>query len=69
MTQHELDEHLLLTTKEAIARRFASNLPVSYHDERCPTDSHFIYEYRDGRKFLVLQDEFTMNYKAISQLE
>jgi hypothetical protein len=68
MTQEELDNHLRPTAEEAVAKRFRLGLPVSYRDDRCPTAAHFIHEYEDGRKFLVLLNESTMKYTTIRQL-
>ena len=52
MTQEELDNHLRPTVERVVAETFALGLPVSYQDERCPTNLHFIHEYEDGRQLL-----------------
>jgi len=69
MTQEELDNHLRPTVERVVAETFALGLPVSYQDERCPTDAHFIHEYGDGKQFLVLLDEVAMTHTVIRQLE
>jgi len=68
MTQDELDEHLRPAMEKAVADAFAKNLYVSYHDERCPSPAHFIHEYKDGKQFLILQDEYKMKYTVVRQL-
>lgn len=68
MTQKELDVLLQPVTEAAISKRFEKGLPVAYQDERCPSDLHFIYEYKDGSQFLVLQHQNELSETVIKRL-
>ena len=45
---------------------FAAGLPLVYQDDRCPTDSHFIHEYEDGRVYLMLMDTDSRRFSIVN---
>ena len=42
--------------------------PLTYQDERCPTEDYFIQEYEDGRVHLMHFEIFTGKFTLIKNL-
>jgi hypothetical protein len=68
LTPQERQIRLGEVTARAVQKAFDHDLPIPYQDERCPTENHFIHEYKDGRQLLVLLDVETMESKVIKDL-
>jgi hypothetical protein len=68
LTQKEREIRLGQETAKAVQKAFDQGLPIPYQDERCPTENHFIHEYKDGRQLLVLLDVETQKVKVVKDL-
>lgn len=69
MTAKEIEEYLQPATEQLIQELFDKNLPVTYRDTRCPSSSHYIHEYEDGRQYLVLFNANDRNTEIIQELK
>jgi hypothetical protein len=47
---------------------FEKGMPLTYQDERCPTEDYFILEYDDGRIHLVHFEIYTGKFTLIKNL-
>ena len=69
LTDKEEEERLQAVTEKLKKEIYAKGLPIVYQDDRCPTESHFIQEYEDGRLHLVLLDIPNRNYIFVKDLK
>lgn len=69
LSSEEREARLEPVTDQVARDLFAKGLPLTYRDERCPTDDHFIQEYEDGRIHLVLFDMHTRQTKLVKVLK
>lgn len=53
LSSEETYERFLTRLRELKKKVLGKGLPITYRDERCPTDEYFIQEYEDGTTYLA----------------
>jgi hypothetical protein len=64
----QLESRLRKAGDQARRDFFEKNAPLTYQDERCPTEDYFIQEYADGRIHLMHFEIFTGKFTLIKNL-
>lgn len=68
LTTEEMEIRLtpaLIKLKEEL---FSKGLPLTYQDDRCPTEDHYVQEYEDGTCFLALLIEESVAFITLHKL-
>ena len=68
LTAEEREARLRPATDKVVQDLFAKGLPLTYHDDRCLAEDHFIQEYEDGRIHLVSFDIDSRKVTVIKDL-
>ena len=68
LTSEEAEQRLQPRLEELKKELFAKGLPITYQDERCPTEDHYIQEYADGSVHLAVFDEETKEFKFVKDI-
>lgn len=68
LSPEEMNERFQKRLSELRRELFAKGLPITYQDERCPTDAYFIQEFEGGTTFLAFFDLYKREFFTIRQL-
>ena len=68
LSPEEMNDRFQKRLSELRKELFAKGLPITYQDERCPTDDHFIREFEGGTAFLAFFDVDKHEFIPIRQL-
>ena len=68
MTPEEIENRMNRRLDELKKEIFAKGLPLTYQDERCPSEDHFIREYEDGRLHLAVLDRVKQVFVFVKDL-
>ena len=64
----EIEKRMQPRLDELKKELYAKGLPITYQDERCPTEDHYIREYEDGRVHLVVLDVDNNKFVLVKDL-
>jgi len=68
MTPEEIENRMNRRLDELKKEIFAKGLPLTYQDERCPSEDHFIREYEDGGLHLAVLDRVKQVFVFVKDL-
>jgi hypothetical protein len=68
LNAEEREARLRPATDKVVRDLFAKGLPLTYQDDRCLAEDHFIQEYEDGRVHLVSFDIYSRKAIVIKDL-
>jgi len=69
LSTEEMNARFWARVEELKRETLGKGLPLTYRDERCPTNDYFIRKYQDGTTFLAFLDTDRKEYILLCQID